>query len=836
MLWWSTERPMDVRALGRWVAVLAVAVPCACAQDQGWTVYGGVGGDHYSTLTQIDRKNAKNLRQAWRFDTGDEGLLENTPLVVGRMLYAVTFGEKVIALDGATGKLVWRFDPGVLGSQPVRGVSFWRDGAQGRILVGVMNFLFELDAETGKPVESFGRGGRVDLREGLDTDPNRATVAMTTPGVVYQDTIIVGFRAPETHPAPHGDIRAYDLKTGAMKWTFHTIPHPGEAGYETWPEGAWKTAGAANAWAGLTLDAGRGIVYAATGSAVDDFYGGDRVGSDLYANTLLALDAETGKRIWHFQGVHHDIWDRDFPAAPVLATVRHDGKRVDAVAQPTKQGYLYVFDRVTGKPLFPIEEMAVAKSDVPGEVSSPTQPHPLVPEPYAKQVLTEDDLTTRTPEAHAWALEQFREMKVGTAQFTPLALDKQTVVIPGYDGGAEWGGPAVDRKTGVMFINVQEIVTTGALTDNSKPHGAGMTVYLSQCAMCHGEQRLGSPPEFPSLLGVTKRLSNEQIEVVIHGGKGRMPSFPNVQGDLLVKLEAYLRTGEDAGPKVSRGASQHGPAPGTAAAAKANPHGAELFQQHCAICHGEQATGVQPAFPSLVGVAQRQSETQIAGIVKDGRGKMPSFATLPDGDRGALVRYLGAVPLTEEKKELEAAGAVQAQYRFTGYRRFFDPEGYPASATPWGTLNAIDLNTGKYLWRIPFGEYPELAARGMGNTGSANYGGPIVTASGVLFIAATVFDRQFHVYDTRDGSLLWHSELPFGGLATPTTYMIDGKQYVVIAAGVGRIRSISSGGLMWRLRCLSWNVRAEARTYLRSNGKSRSPGLKPLRVGAFSWG
>ena len=290
----------------------------------------------------------------------------------------------------------------------------------------------------------------------------------------------------------------------------------------------------------MTLDVERGIVYAPTGSAAFDFYGGDRLGNDLFANTLLALDANTGKRIWHFQGVHHDIWDRDFPSAPSLVTVRHDGKNIEAVAQTTKQGYLYLFDRSTGAPLFPIEERSYPASSTPGEITSPTQPHPLKPEPYARQVLTEDVLTNRTPEAHAWAVKQFRRFR-SEGQFVPFSLDKQTVVFPGFDGGAEWGGPAVDVKTGVIYVNANEMAWTGGLQRSDLARSPGQRTYLSQCSVCHGADRSGSPPAFPSLADIDKRLSDEQIKAVVHNGKGRMPTFPNLTDPQLDQLLTFLK-------------------------------------------------------------------------------------------------------------------------------------------------------------------------------------------------------------------------------------------------------------------------------------------------------
>ena len=679
----------------------------AIVTEQGWSVYGGdAAADHYSSLDQINRSNVGKLQLVWQFDEREEGDPETNPIVIGRTMFAYTPSLKVIALDATNGKLLWTFDPGFRGSGPHRGLAYWTDGPESRLLVGSMNYLYALDPKSGTPITSFGVNGRVDLSNGLRGNAEHQYVSLTSPGIIYKNLLIVGFRTGESEPSPPGDIRAYDVRTGSVQWTFHTIPHPGEAGYETWPKEAWTTSGAANTWAGFSLDERRGIVYAPTGSAVFDFYGGDRVGDDLFANTLLALDAATGKRLWHFQAVHHDIWDRDLPAQPSLLTVQLDGRRVDAVAQPTKQGYLFVFNRVTGEPLFPIEERAYAHSDVPGEVSSPTQPRPLSPAPFARQLLTEDLLTTRTPEAHEWAVRKFRTFR-SEGLFIPLSVASPTVVFPGFDGGAEWGGAAVDPSRGVLYINANEIAWTGSLVKRRVGTGLGQALYESRCASCHGMERQGSPPQFPSLLEAARHLSAEQIVQVIRTGRGRMPPFTNLNSPGIDSLVHYVLTGTDV-----------------------------------------QLTPTQAS--------------------KEGVTRMDD--SLIDADDG------------------------RGPYLFTGYDKFLDPDGYPAIAPPWGTLNAIDLNSGKYLWKVPLGSYPELAAKGLADSGTENYGGPIVTGGGLVFIGATVYDHTLRAFDSSTGAILWEGKLPYAGTATPATYMIDGRQYIVIATSNARNHAAPQGG------------------------------------------
>jgi glucose dehydrogenase len=760
----------------RFIAICLLSIPCAAQTSVGWPAYGGgPDGDHYSRLNQINRANVASLKVAWTFDTGEKGGLQTNPVIIGNTLYAYTPSQKVIALDAATGKLKWKFDSGIDGRQPNRGVAYWTDGHQARILAGVMNFLYCLDAETGKPIATFGENGRIDLRKNLRGNYEDNSDVLTTPGTVYKDLIVVGGREPETHPAPPGDIRAFDVRTGALRWVFHTIPHPGEPGYETWPPDAWKTAGAANNWAGMALDQARGILYVPTGSAVADFYGGDRLGNDLYSNCLLALDAETGKLLWHFQGVHHDLWDRDFPSKPSLYTVNVNGKAVDAVAQISKQAYVYLFNRVTGEPLFPVHEHPYPASTVPGEVTAPTQPAPDLPLPFGRQQLTADMLTNRTPEAHDWAVKQFQTFR-SNGQFYPLAVDQQTVVFPGFDGGGEWSGPALDPTTDTLFVGSSEMAYTGGLTTLDQAGSPGRQIYMRQCAGCHGPGRAGSPPAFPSLVGIESRLTTTQVTDKIHSGTGRMPSFPNIQDASLSALLDYLRTPPD--PEADKELES---APGQSAQPVANPLGEASYKRHCALCHGQQMEGLSPSYPMLTGVASRLSADQITAMIQKGKGRMPATRGLQAPELDALLSYLGV-----NSSQPPNAPVQNPEFVFTGYRKFLDPDGYPAIAPPWGTLNAIDLKTGNYLWKIPLGEYPELARQGLKDTGSELYGGPIVTAGGVLFIGATVYDRKFRAFDTSNGKLLWEAELPFAGIATPSTYMVHGQQFVVIASSGGR--------------------------------------------------
>ena len=686
---------MPLRSLPPCAAlVLALTTLTACAErgpstdPNDWPVYGGNDDHtHYTTLSQISPANVAQLQVAWTFDTGDvfEGSeMQANPIVIDGVLYATTPKLQVFALDAATGEQIWRFDPNDGGAPASRirhrGVVVTGD----RVLFNYRNRLYALDRATGAPIPSFGDDGWVDLREGLGRPVDGLSVSASSPGVVFGDLFIIGSSVPESLPSAPGDLRAYDVTTGALRWSFHTIPHPGEFGYETWPSEAWQVAGGANAWSGVTVDAERGMIFAATGSASYDFYGANRLGDNLFANTVLALDARTGERIWHFQGLHHDIWDRDFPASPALVTVTRDGEPIDAVAQITKTGHVYLFERTQGTPLFPIQERVMPGGGLEGERPSERQPFPVLPPPFARQSLSVDGLTERTPEAHASALATFNAFRTADPFSAPDTSG--TIIFPGVDGGGEWGGPAFDPETALLYVNSNEMAWLLKLAPRSDE-----SLYGSSCASCHGEEQEGTGLG-PSLEELFERRSRDQVVSLIREGTGRMPAFGSVMNrGTINSLVAFLETGED-----------------------------------------------------------------------------------PGGDEVAATPF-------------------DLPYRTALFDIFLDHEGYPGIKPPWGTLNAIDLNAGDIRWSIPFGEYPQLTAMGITDTGTDNYGGAIVTQNGLLIIAATTYDDRIRAFDKLTGALLWEAALPAAGNATPSTYMVNGKQYIVIACGGGKNGAPSGG-------------------------------------------
>jgi quinoprotein glucose dehydrogenase len=676
----------------------ALLVPTAVLSAADWPHYGG-GPDRlrYSPLAQITRDNVATLEVAWTYDTRDAfqgSEMQCQPVVAHGILYGTSPKLRVFALDAATGAERWSFDPNADLKAPmrtrIRGLMYWERGEQRRIYFAARQWLYALDARTGQPVASFGRGGRIDLREGFaGRDPRTLSVGLNTPGVFHGNLLIIGSIVPEGLPSAPGDIRAFDVDTGQQQWAFHTIPHPGEPGYETWPEGAWKHAGGANAWSGVSLDERRGLVYASTGSASYDFYGANRIGDNLYANSILCLRAATGELVWHFQAVKHDIWDRDFPAAPSLLTITKDGRPIDVVAQIGKNGRVYVLDRETGRPVFPMEEVKAPPSDVPGERAAETQVLPALPPPFTRQRFTEDLITTRTPEAHRAVREKWLTLRKA-GEFDPPSL-QGTILFPGMDGGGEWGGTAYDPSSGLLYVNANEMAWTVKLAERKMPDGAPET-------------------------------------------------------------------------------------------------GKALYERHCASCHRADLVGNPPEFPSLVGIAARRTTEEIAEITRSGGGRMPSFAVLHSAARRAIVQYV--VDGTSVTVRGDAPGPYDVRYTLDGDIRFTDPDGFPAITPPWGTLTAIDLNRASIAWQVPLGEIP---GSGVKDSGSENYGGPVVTAGGLVFIGATNYDRAFRAFDAATGRVLWQATLPAAGNATPAVYEANGRQFVVIAAGGGKWGAPSGG-------------------------------------------
>jgi len=654
-----------------------------------WSEYlGGPDRSHYSSLNQINITNVSRLQKVWEYKSGDSGQVQCNPIIVNGILFGVTASNQVFALDAATGKEKWRYiQPGEGTSNVNRGVTYWENAGQKRILYAYSSFLYALDAETGQPIKSFGNDGKVSLKSGLEANAKDRFVGSTSPGTLFEDIIVMPLRVGEEPGAAIGYIQAFNVKTGKLVWVFKTIPDFNDLGGSTWLPYT-KTnedVGGVNNWAGMAIDRNREIIYIPTGSPAFDFYGGTRIGDNLYANSLLALNIRTGKYIWHYQMVHHDIWDRDMPAPPNLLTVNQKGKKIDAVAQVTKNGFVFLFDRETGKPLFDIEERPFPKSDLPGEVASATQPIPILPAPFARQTLKENDISyfaDNRPEL----LSTFKKSKKGMYQplgFTP------TVVLPGADGGAEWGGAAVDPD-GIMYVNANEMPWLFSLSKN--------TTQLEQSNLSPGNL---------------------------------------------------------------------------------------LYNASCVTCHGAELKG-NPAsgFPALVNIKDKLPRKEIAKLITSGRGMMPGFNNITTAQKQSIIDFL----FKEEKIEAPSGNAqkpteqINSPYKFNGYNKFLDSEGYPAITPPWGTLTAIDLNTGKRLWQKTLGEFKELSAKGIPATGTENYGGPVVTAGGLLFIAATK-DGMFRAFDKKSGALLWETMLPAAGFATPSTYQVNGRQYIVIACG-----------------------------------------------------
>lgn len=656
---------------------------------ENWAFYlGDKTTSHYSLLNQINKENVHQLQKVWEFDNGEasvnnRSMIQCNPLIIDGILYGTTATMKVFALDAATGERKWTFDPGkdaVPTKGLNRGLAYWEEGEDKKIFYGTGEQLIALNPNTGKIITSFGNSGIVDLTKGLGRNVDGFRYHMNTPGVIFKDMYIVGGKVSETIKPIPGHIRAYDVHTGEMKWIFHTIPHPGEYGYDTWPKDAYLKSGGANVWGGFSLDEEREIVFAPTGSPSWDVYGGDRIGSNLFGNSIIALDANTGKRIWHFQTVHHDLWDYDLSSPPVLATIEKEGKKIDVIVQTTKMGFLFVLNRETGEPIYPIEEVEFPPSKLEGEEAWPTQPIPTVYPPFSKQKITKEDLAIRSEEAKEEAEKIWNEYKYNGMYDPPTVEPK--ITFPGYHGGGEWGGPGLDPNNGMLYVNSNN-VTWRAYLEHFVPETPGRNLYNMYCQYCHGKELQGS------------------------GIFGGVPPLANAKDSL--------------------------------------------------------------------------SKSEMFKIISQGSGVMPAFKELPKQEIEKIIAFIAQ----EEKDTISVKSEWPYPYSHGGLDQLYLKDKLPIIKPPWGQLTAIDLSEAKIKWQIPLGNYDSLNVPGHPITGTPNYGGPIVTKGGLLFIAATM-DNKIRAFDKENGEKLWEAELPTSGTATPATYSVNGKQYVVIACGGGR--------------------------------------------------
>jgi len=717
---------------GLLVTITVGTVAAARSDKWWWDNLGGPDSSHFSNLDQIKKTNVSQLQVAWFYPHGNTAF---NPIVVEDMMFVSGRNNSLIALDPTTGKEIWIHEN--IQNLSARGINYWqsKDGKDKRILFTTGAFLQALDAKTGKSILTFGTKGYVDLREGLLRGENG--VRVPNPGKVFENLLILGSAPGEGWMSPPGDIRAFDVVTGKLVWQFHTVPRPGEFGYETWPKDAWKYVGGANTWGEMSIDETRGIVYLPTGSGTYDFYGGDRHGANLFANCLLALDVRTGKRVWHFQNIHHDLWDWDNVSAPQLVTLRQNGRNVDVVAMAGKTGFLYVFNRVTGQPIWPIEERPVPQTDIPGEQSWPTQPFPTAPPPFGRQTFTPDDI-------NPWLLtkEQLADWKARVPKmrneglFTPPSL-RETVSMPGNQGGSNWGTTAANPQKGLVYVLNIDAVAILKLDDVRTKVGGfqsggvgaanGNALFNQYCSECHGQNLQNPKDDAPSLVGVTDRYSEDVIAATVMGGYGNMRPVPNINNVELTAILGYLANPSGGG---------RGGFPG-------------------------RGGGAAPSFPP--------------GPVVASGGAAPAQAN-PFGGGGAGPRYPG-----------NGANGGNLPYPSdvdVPPTRYVSEWGVQANATkpPYATLTAYDLNAGKIKWQIPVGDDPTtIAAGGPPNTGSPMLrNGIMPTKAGMVFMAGN--DGKMRAYDEDTGAVVWTGSLPGPSRGVPVIYEAKGRQYLVVAA------------------------------------------------------